>query len=152
VANLTKRQHHSENKKQNNTVVNFISPKTKEESRTVSMTCTLYSGSPDSEHKVAVVMCSEHFTSLLCRSRLLTHIVNRFRGAPLSQNSWPLLRSKSMPVPTEHLCQSPEQCFLEFWKSLMSLSWTLTEYKGFRIFRDPLSSKGERAWDLNHRV
>lgn len=38
------------------------------------MTCTLYSGSPDSEHKVAVVMlCSEHFTSLLYRTHLLTH-------------------------------------------------------------------------------
>lgn len=108
-------QCHSENKKQNNTAVDFTSPKTKEESRIVSLTGT-FCGGMDSEHKVAMgMLSSEHSVPSILQhcseDPICWHVtVDSFRGSPLSPNLQALVRSQSMPGPSE---------------PLLSITWTM---------------------------
>lgn len=133
----------------NSTVVNFTSPKTKEELRIVSMTYTLNS-SLNSERKVAMVMlCSELF--------VLSILWHYFRE-PIHMLWWTDLEGLLCHrthghywglVPSEPLCQSPGQCLLDFWKPLILLCWTLplnTKVSGYFGIHCPLKERGFGSW------
>lgn len=102
-----------------------------------------------SEHSVLSIL--QHYFG----EPIYWHVmVDSFRGVPLSQNPQALLRSKSMPVPPGPCCQSPGQCLspIVLEVACVTMLKSAIEYNIFRVFREPLSSKGERTWELNPRV
>lgn len=115
---LCRHQRHNEPMKQNNTAVNFTSPKTKEESGSASQTGTLY-GSMDSEHTVAVAtssvfwaFCSEHFTTLLWRTHLLACYGGQFQ------------RGSFVTEPTGTI---EKQIYACAPRTLLSITWTVPQ-------------------------